>query len=139
MGDLINGFSPSCIFLLPMLGRTRQWYPRFRDCFYEDGLIAIRTRVGGKNRNQGYGEEEIYKDKYYVRTYDDDFDSNYGVYLFRCPDEWRKDFDNVINGKFKDTSDEYHDLIYSFYPSLKQSGFLDNVFYGGGDDSKRSL
>lgn len=141
MGGLYNvmyGFNPACIFLMPMLGRTKQEYPRFRDCHYEDGLIAIVTRVGGNNRNQGYGEDKLYEDPNFVRTYDD-CDNTYGTYLFRVPEKWRDDFDKVVNKKFPETSAEYKAMIYQWWPSLADSGFLDNVFYGDRNDIKGSL
>lgn len=53
MGGLYNvifGYNPACIVILPMLGRKEDEYPRFRDCFVEDGKIAIYTRVGGNSR-----------------------------------------------------------------------------------------
>ena len=51
--NMINGVDPACFYLLPMLGRVAEDYPRFRDCFLsEDGEhIDIYTRVGGNNRN----------------------------------------------------------------------------------------
>lgn len=58
--NMIEGFSPACLFIMPMLGRKQDNYPRFRDCFVtEEGNIAIYTRVGGGNRECGYGEEKI--------------------------------------------------------------------------------
>lgn len=128
--NMIHGYNPACIFLMPMLGRQVDEYPRFRDCYLEDGLIAIFTRVGGNNRDQGYGEEELYKDENFVRTYDDSYDDTYGTYLFRVPEKWRDDFEKIIGGKIKDTSIDYHNLIYSWWPKLVESGYLNNVFYG---------
>ena len=63
--NALFGFNPACILILPMIGRGGQeGYPRFRDCFVTDeGNIAVYTRVGGNNRNCGYGEEELYKDE----------------------------------------------------------------------------
>ena len=80
--NALFGFNPACILILPMIGRGGQeGYPRFRDCFVtEEGNIAVYTRVGGNNRNCGYGEEELYKDENFLTTYDDDFDSTYATY-----------------------------------------------------------
>ena len=48
---------------MPMLGRKQDEWPRFRDCYVTKDLnIAIYTRVGGGNRNSGYGEEELYEE-----------------------------------------------------------------------------
>ena len=59
--NMINGFNPACVFILPLLGRHDKEYPRFRDCFLtDDGNIAVYTRVGGGNRNCGFGERCLY-------------------------------------------------------------------------------
>lgn len=126
--NMINGFSRACVFIMPMLGRTQYEYPRFRDCFVEDGKIAIFTRVGGNNRGQGFGEEELYKDPNFVTTYDDSFDSTYGTYLFDVPEEWKADFDKIISGKLNETSEKYQKYIREFYPKLDDIGFFDNAF-----------
>lgn len=39
--NMVNGFNPACIFIMPLLGRRDSEYPRFRDCFVEDDKIAI--------------------------------------------------------------------------------------------------
>ena len=49
--NMMNGFNPACVLIMPMLGRKQEEYPRFRDCFVtEENNIAIYTRVGGGNR-----------------------------------------------------------------------------------------
>ena len=113
------GFNFSCIALLPMLGRKPDEYPRFRDCFLsEDGQhIEVYTRVGGPNRDCGYGEEELYKDPNFVSTYDDDFDNTYGTYVFSVPQKWKVDFDHIVNSEFGEVSDEYVAEIKRFYPN----------------------
>lgn len=129
--NMINGFSPACVWIMPMLGRRQEEWPRFRDCFVEeDGTIGIYTRVGGGNRNCGYGEEELYKDPNFVRTYDDDFDSAYATYVFKVPDRWREDFDKILNGDIKGTSPDYQKYIREFFPKLDESGLFDKVFLG---------
>ena len=66
--NMMNGFNPACVFIMPMLGRKQEEYPRFRDCFVtEENNIAIYTRVGGGNRGCGFGEEELYKDENFLR------------------------------------------------------------------------
>ena len=117
--NMIKGLNPACLFILPMLGRPMDEYPRFRDCFVtEDNNIAVYTRVGGGNRGCGFGEEELYKDKNFITTYDDDFDSTYATYEFAVPDEWREDFDKIMDGKLSETSNQYKNLIVGLYPDL---------------------
>lgn len=53
---MLHGVNPATFLILPMLGKHPDEYPRFRDCFItEDDHILILTRVGGPNRDEGYG------------------------------------------------------------------------------------
>ena len=119
--NMICGFSPACVILLPMLGRKADEYPRFRDCFISEDRehIEIYTRVGGGNRGCGYGEEALYKDPNFDYSYDDTYDSTYGTYVFNIPQKWRGDFDHIMANEWKDVSDEYVDEVKKFYPKLK--------------------
>ena len=130
--NMINGFNPACLFFMPMLGRKQDDYPRFRDCFLSDDgkHIDIYTRVGGNNRNCGYGEEELYKDENYVETFDDSFDSTYATYRFNPPNKWKKDFDLIVNQKFTEVSDEYVACVKKFFPMLADTGVIDSIFRG---------
>ena len=127
--NMINGFNPACLLIMPMLGRKQDEYPRFRDCFVtKDNNIAIYTRVGGGNRGCGYGEEELYKDPNFLTTYDDDFDCTYATYEFKVPDEWKSDFDLIVLGKFSEVSEKYVQYLREFYPKLAQESVIDNIF-----------
>ena len=128
------GFNPACIYLLPMLGRKQEEYPRFRDCFLEDGKIAVYTRVGGNNRGRGYGEEKLYEDPNFVTTYDDGFDSTYATYLFNVPEKWKFDFDKILNGKVMEVSDDYYNYVCDFYPLLNEKGIIKKIFRGEQDE-----
>ncbi len=131
--NFINGYNPSCIWIMPMLGRKESEWPRFRDCFVEESekygyLIVIYTRVGGANRNSGYGEEELYKDPLFVETKDSDFDNTFASYKFKVPEKWKADFDLIMNGKIEMTSKEYQNMIREFYPLLNEKGIFDRTF-----------
>ena len=116
--NMVNGVNPAAFLILPMLGRHASEYPRFRDCFLnEKKQIVVLTRVGGNNRNSGYGEEELYKDPNFVKTYDDDFDSTYGYYVFNVPEEWKDDLDRLLNGE--KPSARYLDQMCKVYPKLE--------------------
>ena len=135
--NMLNGFNSACIFIMPMLGRKQEEWPRFRDCFVtDDGEIEIYTRVGGYNRSSGYGEEELYKDPNFIRTYDDSFDSTYGTYVFRVPEKWKADFDKLTDGKFHETSQEYQQYIREFFPTLNEKGFFDTIFAPPPEEKK---
>ena len=127
------GFNPACVVIMPMLDRKQDEYPRFRDCFVKDGMIAIYTRVGGNNRGCGYGEEELYKDPNFVTTYDDEFDSTYATYLFNVPEKWKDDFDKIMNNDFH-VSDEYYEHVKSFFPKLAEEGVIDSLFRSINDN-----
>ena len=115
---MVNGVNPAAFLILPMLGRHASEYPRFRDCFLnEEKQIVVLTRVGGNNRNSGYGEEVLYKDPNFVKTYDDEFDSTYGYYVFNVPEEWKDDFDRLLNGE--KPSARYLDQMCKVYPKLE--------------------
>lgn len=117
--NMINGVNPATFLILPMLGKHPDEYPRFRDCFINDEKqIEVYTRVGGNNRNEGYGEEELYKDPNFVRTYDDDFDNTYGTYVFKVPEEWQEDFEKITSGRAKEISDKYFEQMCKVYPKL---------------------
>ena len=44
---------------------------------------------------------------------DDDYDCTYCTFKFKVPEKWQKDYDLVIVGKIKETSNEYKDLVLS--------------------------
>ena len=127
---MMNGVNPACVFLLPMLGKRIDEYPRFRDCFLSDDEkhILVYTRVGGNNRNCGFGEEELCKHPNFVETYDDDLDSTYGYYMFSVPEKWQDDFDKIIDMDYDKVSDEYVKVVKSFYPALTNKGTIDRLF-----------
>ena len=127
--NLLFGFNPACVTILPMLGRKQEEYPRFRDCFVtDDNNIAIYTRVGGNNRDCGFGEEELYKDENFIRTYDDDFDNTFATYEFKVPNKWKNDFDKIMNNEFNKVSDEYVEYAESFYPMLAEKDIIRKIF-----------
>lgn len=127
--NLLNGYNPACILIMPMLGKKEEEYPRFRNCFVtEEGNIAIYTRVGGGNRNCGYGEENLYDDENFLETYDDDSDSTYGIYEFKVPDKWKDDFEKIMHSRMLDVSREYVDCVKEFYPKLAEKGVIDKIF-----------
>ena len=130
--NMMNGFNPACVFIMPMLGRKQDEWPRFRDCFVnKEGQIEIYTRVGGGNRGCGYGEEELYKDPNFVTSYDDDFDNTYATYVFNVPEVWKSDFDKIFSGKLGEVSDEYKTYLREFFPVLNEKGAFDAVFGEG--------
>lgn len=115
--NMMFGYNPAVFLLLPMLGRPKEAYPRFRDCFIteDEKHILIYTRVGGGNRNCGYGEEELLKDPNFIRTFDDDYDSTFGYYEFAVPEKWQKDFEAIKAGGALNASVEYIEYLIGFW------------------------
>ena len=127
--NMLMGFNPACLLIMPMLGRKQEEYPRFRDCFIsEENNIVIYTRVGGGNRNCGYGEEKLMEDEHFIKTYDDKDDSTYGYYEFNVPEKWKSDFCLIVDGKFDKVSKEYINHIKKFYPKLDKEGVINKMF-----------
>ena len=117
--NLVHGVNPATFLILPMLGKHPDEYPRFRDCFItEDDHILILTRVGGPNRDEGYGQEKMEKDPHFIKTYDADWDWTYGYYEFSVHDEWKADFESIKNGG--KPSREYLDQMCKVYPKLEE-------------------
>lgn len=115
--NLLCGVNPATFLILPMLDRHPDEYPRFRDCFVnEENQIVVYTRVGGNNRNSLFNEKELYKDPNFVNTYDDDYDSTYGYYVFNVPEKWKSDFDKIMNKE--KPSKEYVEQMCKVFPKL---------------------
>lgn len=125
--NMMNGVTQAVFFILPMLGKHPDQYPRFRDCFLSDedhpeydDYIHVYTRVGGNNRNAGFGEEELYEIPEFVATFDDSFDSTFATYVFEVPEKWKADFDLFKQGRIKEFSKEYQNEIIRVFPKLQE-------------------
>lgn len=138
--NMINGVQPATFFILPMLGRHPDEYPRFRDCFVgkehsdeevdqfgvpkhkhgEEMLISVYTRVGGGNRDDYESEiEQLRNMPGYVEDFDDDFDSTFATFVFKVPEKFESDFKLVKEGKIEEISDDLKNQIDKVYPKLK--------------------
>lgn len=133
--NLMNGFNPACVFMLPMLGKHPDQYPRFRNCFatLEDDRdpeenILVLTRTGGGNR-EAYEEENqaIREMDYYIRDHDAEFDSTFAIWVFSVPDEWRNDFYKLYHMRIDEVSNDYQCMVRKMYPKISKKLF-DNFF-----------
>lgn len=132
--NLINGATPATFFVLPMLGKHPDQYPRFRDCFLSDqerpeynDHIHIYTRTGGNNREDYEGSnQEMQSMPGFVADYDDDFDNTYASWIFKVPEKWASDFAKIKSGNIKEISAEYRAELYRVYPNLKEK--FDELF-----------
>jgi len=151
---MVNGVNQATFYILPMLGKNPDQYPRFRDCWagkannsdtevdqfgipkkennIKEPFITIYTRTGGGNR-EGYDKEndEMTKMPEYVSDYDDDFDCTFAYWIFKVPERFLVDYDiltNEKNGKgIKDTSEEYKQQVLKVYPKIADK--LKEVLY----------
>lgn len=126
--NMINGLSQATFWVLPMLGKHPDQYPRFRDCFIADdeypqwdNYIHVYTRVGGGNREDYVVEiSELQEMDGYVTDYDDSFDNTYASFVFAVPEKWKADYDHVLNGNYTQLSDEYVNEICRVFPKLTE-------------------
>jgi hypothetical protein len=130
--NLLFGVRELTFFAIPMLGdKHPDAYPRFRDVFAEDPehpeydqgrgdayYIHLYTRVGGNNRGDGYGEDELYEHPQYVATFDDNFDSTYATYIFRVPEQWVADWQHVLAGDYDKISPALRAQCEKVFPKL---------------------
>ena len=132
--NMVNRVNPAAFFILPMLGKHPDEYPRFRDCFTADeehpeydNFIHIYTRVGGGNREYYQEEiEELRATDGYVTDFDDNFDSTFATFVFGVPEQFKDDFSKALSGQIKETSLEYQNILRKVYPKLSDK--FDEIF-----------
>lgn len=126
--NMVHGVNPAAFFILPMLGKHPDEYPRFRDCFLRDeerpeydNHIHIFTRTGGGNRDGYEQENQAMRDmEGFVADFDDSFDSTFASWVFKVPEKWANDFNALVEGRKDDVSDECISEIKRVYPKLEE-------------------
>lgn len=126
--NMVNGATAATFFVLPMLGKHPDEYPRFRDCFIRDGdhpeyddHIQIYTRTGGGNREEYADENEAMRQMPgFVDDFDDSFDSTFASWVFKVPEQWQADFELVMAGKLRELSPAHQAEIRRVFPKLKE-------------------
>lgn len=132
--NAINRVSQATFFILPMLGKHPDEYPRFRDCFCQDeahpehnNYIHIYTRTGGGNRKDYVNENQVIRDMDgFVVDYDDSVDSTYASWIFKVPERWQDDFNALLEGKLAHVSKEYIAELKRVFPQLEAK--FDSIF-----------
>lgn len=85
--NIVHGENPYASMLLAILGMTRGYIPRYRDCWWTGTHIAVYTRVGGNNREDYSGSiEELESHPSYAYDEDDGFDDTYATFYFDVPE-----------------------------------------------------
>lgn len=152
---MMNGVNQATFWILPMLGKHPDEYPRFRDCFAgvannsadevdQFGIpkkeldttgkfITVYTRTGGLNRDDYELENRaMVKMQGYVKDYDDNFDSTFAYWVFEVPKKFIDDYDIVTNPDnekgIEDTSEEYKQQVIKVYPKIADK--LKEILYG---------
>lgn len=113
--------NPSTFYILPMLGKHPDEYPRFRDCYLDESgeHIQVLTRTGGGNRETFSEEnEEITKMPTYQSDEDCDWDSTYAEWTFNVPDEWKEDFLVITRQKEGHVSEAFLEQVTKVYPKI---------------------
>lgn len=126
MYQLLNGVNQATFYILPMLGKHPDEYPRFRDCFLIDPEhpeydyhIHIYTRTGGGNRDDYEVENQAMRDMPgFVADYDDSYDCTYASWVFAVPERWKDDFEKLKTGRVLEISDEYKAEMKRVFPKL---------------------
>ena len=122
------GVSPATFWILPMLGKHPDEYPRFRDCFLNNEErpefnehIHVYTRTGGDNREYYEVENQAMREmSEYVTDFDDSFDNTYASWVFRIPKKWKSDYDQIKAGNIIEVSDDYKVEVRRVYPKLAE-------------------
>ena len=73
--------------ILKRIGLKKTDFGRFRDIWLNESedIIQVKCRTGGMNRP--LEKHNIYKNEYFRKTYDWDFDNTYAFYVFALPDK----------------------------------------------------
>lgn len=124
--NMVNGVCQATFFILPMLGKHPDEYPRFRDCFIGDEdhdwtkeKIIVYTRTGGGNRESYIMENQEIRDiPGFIADYDDSFDCTYAKWVFDVPEQWKPDFERLMNNEWSQLSDKYWEQIKGVFPKL---------------------
>lgn len=113
--------NPTTFYILPMLGKHPDEYPRFRDCYLDQGgdNIQVLTRTGGGNRESYVEENEVItKMPTYVSDEDCDWDCTYAEWTFTVPEEWKEDFLVITHQKEGHVSEVYLKQVAKVYPKI---------------------
>lgn len=94
--NMLFGKNAQADLLLAVVGLKECDVERFRDVYTDEGgkHIIIYTRTGGGNREH-YPQDLLYENPLFASTSDDNFDNTYCDFVFRTPDEFVSDVQNL--------------------------------------------
>lgn len=90
---------------------------QFEKCFF------IEQEFDLSNPEITHYEHELTNNSYFLKHYDY---SNYVIYVFKFPEEYLKEYDLFIEGKYSKFQKDAKDLIIDFWTSL-YGGFKDGI------------
>ena len=101
--NALFGVNPASDMLMQVLNLTHSDVGRFRDCFLNSNIIAgeyvitVHTRNGGGNRPD-YEDvtKKLRAHPNYLYDFDDEFDSTFASYVFKCPEDFLGEAKKVI-------------------------------------------
>jgi hypothetical protein len=132
--NLVKGVNPATFFILPMLDKHPDDYPRFRDCFVSvehvntTGII-VYTRTGGGNREFYAPANEVLKDTHgFIFDFDDPNDGTFAYWIFEVPEQWKADYELIMHNQLRSVSKAYQDQLRKIYPKLNSK--WDELFGG---------
>jgi hypothetical protein len=130
----------STFFILPMLGRSMEWYgERLINCYIGDinrpeydNHILLLMKFNGSIQSMQF-EEALKEHRRFVTSYDPV--SGYTVFVYSMPEECLEDYQKFIDGKFSKLSDPYkqlvkgkrsndHKVVKALYPTEKDRDLL---------------
>lgn len=131
MSNAVGRDTKSLIFLLHFLGRHQNYYGKSLynlfiniDKYKQLVLVFSKPLMNDKNYQEIFSELELSKD---FANRDDT--ENYIIYKFYVPEEYEKDFDMFVEGKYSKISQESKKKIISGAISNREVNKLEEILY----------
>jgi len=127
--NLMHGMNANlAVMISPFLPRAADAFPRFRNVFTEiedspcEGDLYIYTRMGGGNADcWADGSDDcdcgacdaagIEGEENCVGAFDDSFDCTYKTFVFKIPDDMKKDWEALQENRISDLSELYFNKL----------------------------
>ena len=127
----IGDLNKSGIYILPMLGfKDTQFCSQyimpqcqFRNCFVGDNIKGIKNKIllvyeisytnTYKQFENTLRHHELFEEDYIL--------NNYTVFVFKVPQERKKDYNKIILGKYSEITETYKSHIVDFHSFNKES------------------
>ena len=125
-------------FLIPILNKTKLQLKI--DSYFVNAYISnchtylcLLYRYTGTNLYKTF-EESMITDKLCVKHIE--YDRYHVMYLFKIPDEFKKDIEHFLEGKYSKFSDTLKQQILKFYGDSKKNSVIAKIIYKSPDLKK---